>query len=382
MNEKKSQSNIKSAIFTNISILIYIVLFFGYFYDNYFEKYISYSGKAVIDGNGKNLIFAVILLAATIAEVWAYKIKSQLWGEGETDGAASAFILWIFHTVVSIIISIFAIGSIGINVMDNLPPWSLIVFIIVVIKELALLLMLSGSKVKKKNSRSKIIFADILLLFYYYTAFSLIISTIFLTENYESYLMSYSYNSIAFIVNSLLVVFLFSIFYFPLRIPYLITAEKEKSLLKTVSKLITILTAFSVLMPLYSGENSLEDALKNPDKVEMLFLNNQDLKEIRPEIGKLKNLRVLNLGYNQLDSLPQEMANLKKLEWINLAGNNYNEIPEVLKKCTSLKYLDIHYNRLNKFPVDINWLKKIKTFKISSNPINKDEILRLKNDNK
>jgi hypothetical protein len=38
-----------------------------------------------------------------------------------------------------------------------------------------------------------------------------------------------------------------------------------------------------------------------------------DLEEISPEIGRLRRLRMLDLGHNRLQSLPEEIGDLERL---------------------------------------------------------------------
>ena len=58
--------------------------------------------------------------------------------------------------------------------------------------------------------------------------------------------------------------------------------------------------------------------LKN---LEVLNLNDNQLKEIPKEIGKLENLKSLSLIFNNLTTLPEEIKKLKKLQYINMIKN-------------------------------------------------------------
>ncbi len=84
--------------------------------------------------------------------------------------------------------------------------------------------------------------------------------------------------------------------------------------------------------------NSLEEALKEPFKVYTLDLRYQELKTLPKEIGKLKNLKELNLWQNQLKALPKEIGYLKMLKRLNLRNNKLSErekekIKKLLPKC-------------------------------------------------
>jgi Leucine-rich repeat (LRR) protein len=54
----------------------------------------------------------------------------------------------------------------------------------------------------------------------------------------------------------------------------------------------------------------LSQALKEPDKVQVLDLSNQGLTEIPVEICQLTNLTQLHLSGNNLNTLPSEIGQL------------------------------------------------------------------------
>ena len=57
----------------------------------------------------------------------------------------------------------------------------------------------------------------------------------------------------------------------------------------------------------------LSEALKEPDKVQILDLSNQGLTEIFPEICQLTNLTELRLVGNQIEVIPTEICQLTNL---------------------------------------------------------------------
>lgn len=62
--------------------------------------------------------------------------------------------------------------------------------------------------------------------------------------------------------------------------------------------------------------------LKN---LKVLNASNNKMTGVPAEIGQLKNLEYLDLSYNQLAGLPYELGNLKNLKKLILTGNNYSE---------------------------------------------------------
>lgn len=83
---------------------------------------------------------------------------------------------------------------------------------------------------------------------------------------------------------------------------------------------------------------SLEQALKYPDSVWYLDLSLQKLKSLPPEIGKLKNLRVLNISFNHFTSLPETIGELENLEVLDISGNYaLNRLPSSLARLKKLR---------------------------------------------
>lgn len=83
---------------------------------------------------------------------------------------------------------------------------------------------------------------------------------------------------------------------------------------------------------------SLEEALKYPDSVWYLDLSLQKLKVLPPEIGKLKNLRILNIAFNHFTSLPETIGELENLEILDISGNYaLHRLPASLSKLRKLR---------------------------------------------
>lgn len=89
---------------------------------------------------------------------------------------------------------------------------------------------------------------------------------------------------------------------------------------------------------------SLEEALKDPEKVTVLDIAMQDpkLTSLPVEIALLVNLECLDLSFNQISKLPDELKSLQKLKVLNLAGNRYMaNFPDVLKELPLLETVDL-----------------------------------------
>lgn len=103
-----------------------------------------------------------------------------------------------------------------------------------------------------------------------------------------------------------------------------------------------------------SGIGQLPEELYNLTKLETLELRRLNAYEkesgasiaksfvISPNIGKLTNLKKLNLRDNQSLKLPPEISLLQNLKILNLGYNNFEELPGVISQLKNLRWLDIH----------------------------------------
>jgi len=85
---------------------------------------------------------------------------------------------------------------------------------------------------------------------------------------------------------------------------------------------------------------SLEEALKNPEKVYNLNLSNQDNIVVPKEAwAKFTNLETLSFKNDNLKEIPQEIGNLPSLKVLDLSGNDFTALPQSLKKLNHLEEL-------------------------------------------
>ncbi|XP_054609316.1 leucine-rich repeat-containing protein 18 isoform X2 [Dunckerocampus dactyliophorus] len=62
------------------------------------------------------------------------------------------------------------------------------------------------------------------------------------------------------------------------------------------------------------------------------------------ELGKLQNLRTLNLGLNMLQTLPTSIGELKELTYIGLSDNKFTRVPKCLELLQNLKKANLDRN--------------------------------------
>ncbi len=138
----------------------------------------------------------------------------------------------------------------------------------------------------------------------------------------------------------------------------------------------------SLTLDTLKGYTSIDEALKDPDKViklelrkkrlkafppeifrfknlQYLDLSKNDIKEIPPGIDSLKSLQILILSRNDLESLPKEIGALKMLQYLNLNQNNLMSLPPQIGSLVNLKNMDLWSNNVDKFPTEMRYLKKL-----------------------
>ncbi|MFC2111240.1 leucine-rich repeat domain-containing protein, partial [Bacteroidota bacterium] len=125
---------------------------------------------------------------------------------------------------------------------------------------------------------------------------------------------------------------------------------------------------------------SLEEALKNPDKVYKLNLKKKKYKTIPKEVFTFTNLQVLILTKNKITEVPKEIGKLKNLEKLDLSSNKLSGLPAEIGLLINLKDLIINQNMIESLPKEIGNLKNLRFLDMWSNELYRfpDEITLLK----
>ena len=100
-----------------------------------------------------------------------------------------------------------------------------------------------------------------------------------------------------------------------------------------------------------------------------LYLINNQLSSLPPEIGQLTALTQLFLGDNQLSSLPPEIGQLAALRLIFLDGNQLSSLPAEICHLTTLMMLHVSANQLSCLPPEIGQLTDLLLLHISGNQL-------------
>ena len=131
------------------------------------------------------------------------------------------------------------------------------------------------------------------------------------------------------------------------------------------------------LMPAYT---SIEEAMKEPEKVIKLELRKQKLKTFPLEIVKFKNLQYLDLSKNSIDELPEQIAELTNLQYFLISKNKLGGFPKEIGKLINLHYINANQNEMVMLPPQIGKLINLTNMDLWSNNLTTfpDEMSELK----
>lgn len=105
-----------------------------------------------------------------------------------------------------------------------------------------------------------------------------------------------------------------------------------------------------------SGQNlaKLDFSIFARTSLEELNVSNNNLTDALPsQIGKLKNLKVLNASDNQMTGVPSEIGQLSNLETLNLSNNQITGLPNELGNLKNLKVLNLSGNEYSTQDLDL-----------------------------
>ncbi|XP_040271654.1 leucine-rich repeat-containing protein 10 [Bufo bufo] len=100
-----------------------------------------------------------------------------------------------------------------------------------------------------------------------------------------------------------------------------------------------------------------------------LYLSDNNLNNLPPELELLQNLQILALDFNNFKVLPLVVCSLKQLSILYLGNNRIKDLPQELCYLKNLHTLWIESNYLTNLPVVICELTLLKVLHVGCNPI-------------
>lgn len=106
--------------------------------------------------------------------------------------------------------------------------------------------------------------------------------------------------------------------------------------------------------------DDLNEAIKSPQCVKMLYWRNQNLTRIPSEIFKMNNLEELDMGINLLSEVPDEISELKNLKNLHLSYNLISSVSSKIEDLDNLEEIWLLDNELSEIPIELCKLQKLK----------------------
>jgi len=154
--------------------------------------------------------------------------------------------------------------------------------------------------------------------------------------------------------------------------------------------LYTLADSLEILDLTDNNLSTLPDDLNKLHKLRILFVSNNQFKEVPPVLASCPNLTMIGLRNNQistfvedavplntrwliltdnaLEKLPDSMGDLALLQKCMLSGNYLTSLPKSMTQCHNLELLRIAVNKLTELPTWLTTLPKLTWLAYSGNP--------------
>ncbi len=120
----------------------------------------------------------------------------------------------------------------------------------------------------------------------------------------------------------------------------------------------------------YFTAYSVEEAMADPEGVIELYLrNDKQLTQLPVDIGKMVNLRVLNVSGTKIRTIPNSISNCKYLSEIIANASRITTIPDSIGELGFLRKLNFGYNAIDSIPSSLGQLVGLEELNLGSNHI-------------
>ncbi|WP_018626094.1 leucine-rich repeat domain-containing protein [Niabella aurantiaca] len=120
-------------------------------------------------------------------------------------------------------------------------------------------------------------------------------------------------------------------------------------------------------LALWGSFETIPKGIRNFEKLELLSMPRNGIREIPDWIGALKNLQGCYLPRNQIEKISGKIGLCRKLRHLNLSKNQITHIPGTLAQLTGLEQLELDGNQLSHLPEAITTLTKLTKLSASNN---------------
>ena len=169
------------------------------------------------------------------------------------------------------------------------------------------------------------------------------------------------------------------------------TRVKMAEGLETFPKeLYTLTDSLEILDLTDNNLSTLPDDINKLHKLRILFVSNNQFKEVPSVLASCSNLTMIGFRNNRIDTfnenavplqtqwliltdndlkkLPDSIGDLKQLQKCMLSGNKLTALPQSMSKCHNLELLRIAVNQLTELPIWLLDLPKLSWLAYSGNP--------------
>uniref|UniRef100_A0A8C4ZV40 Disease resistance R13L4/SHOC-2-like LRR domain-containing protein n=1 Tax=Gadus morhua TaxID=8049 RepID=A0A8C4ZV40_GADMO len=129
---------------------------------------------------------------------------------------------------------------------------------------------------------------------------------------------------------------------------------------------------FGELVKLYLSDNnlnSLPPEVQSLRKLQLLALDFNCFDELPEVVCRLTHLNILYLGNNRLYRLPRELEDLKELNTLWLETNCFTQFPQVVCELSNLKTLHLGYNQIRSLPPELGGLGELRSIWLAGNQL-------------